>query len=865
MSEPLAVKLEAVASDLTLPLEQVQAAYSLLEEGYTVPFIARYRKDQTKSLDEDGVVKVEAVFKKQRQLASRKYSFIQTIEAQGKMTPELRQKIDDSRSAFRLEDLYLPFRSKRGTAAQDARDKGLEPLADAIQNAADETQTLQELAAAYVGPGKATDVEDAIAGAAKIVAERFAETFALRRALRDFVRRTCKIVTKKAEEAADAENAIEEAADAAKKSKKGRDPRQDSGKQYAEYYNGSFPLSQCYNARILTINRAEHAGAISVSVEVDPDEAKAVANKILFPTEPAAFYAFLLDCAADGVLNLALPTIKQGVRETLSERAEEQTAAELAKNLRNVLMQRPLTGRRVLAIDPGMSNAGSSVVALDEEGTLLEYETIFVHGSADREAFAEQRLAEMIEKHGVNAIAIGKGGKSREIEKFIVKGLNGKLANKGLAYIVVNDFAVYAYANSLLAQDELPGLEPGVCCAISIGRRLQNPAQEILKLDVDTLSAAATRQSGLRLKVVKDAFASEIVNSVNRIGVDLNTAPQYMLRYVSGLNALSAQNLCEYRAANGKFESREQLRTLKGVGELAFLLSSGFMRVSGSSNPLDETWIHPENYELAGNLLAKLELTAQDLFDADKRADVEAKTAQANVEELAAELGAPTEIVADLIAEFAKPGADGRDSRPQPIFKTGALKIEDLKPGMELTGCIESVVDFGAFVDVGLMQPGLVHISQISASNARKASEKVHVGDVVKAWILAVDPEKGRVSLTLVAPGTQRETGRERRGRRNENAQNERATRERRPRRTENEGEGEERREKNFERRERNFERRDRRDREERNPRSASVGPKNKKIVPITEEMKSGKEPMRSFGDLAQFYGRIQSDENREK
>ena len=913
MTEPIIVNPVFLARELELPLDQVEATVALLEEGYPVPFIARYRKDQTKNLSEDGVAKVAAAYQKQRQLTDRKLSFLKTIEAQGKLTPELEQKIREARTARRLDDLYLPFKSKRQTLAQAARDKGLEPLAAAILNAADESADLNALAAPFVDAEKGVaTVEEALKGAADIIAETFAETFEVRRRLRDKIQRTGKLVSKKVEKkgaAAEAEAVVEEttetpvepvaeeavetpveeteaaettdanakeaAAKADKKKKKKTFKEQQAEqleKQFVDYFDASFDLRSCPPHRALALNRGENAKIISVKLDVDVDQLKAIARETLV-AEGRPFADFLNACADDAVVRLAAPSLEREARRELTDRAEEQAVSVFAKNLRNLLMQRPLNRRRVLALDPGFKN-GCKLVALDEFGNVLDFDAVFLQGNAERRAAASAKIVEFVEKYKLSVFAIGNGTGCREAENFVAKIIEEKFAAADVAYIVVNEAGASVYSTSQVAKDEFPNYDPLVRGAASIGRRLQNPLNELVKIDAERLGVGMY-QHDVKSKALKDALTNVVASCVNRVGVDLNAATPAILRYVAGLNQLTAKRVYERRVANGPYRRREELKEISGLGETAFSHCAGFLKIVGGDNPLDATWIHPESYELATKILEKLGFATDDLLVPARVAELAEAIKATDAAALAEEFGAGPLAVADLLEQFVRPGLDPRESLPGPIFKKGVLKMEDLQPGMELTGVVLNVVDFGAFVDVGLHESGLVHISQLGDSYVRDAHQKVAVGDVLKVWVLEVDPKRRRVSLTTLAPGTVRERRQDgpRRPRRDENANAGTASEgaaERRPRR---ERDGEERRPRRErgertergERPERNRRGRGRDERSERATRVVVAAPKNKKIKPISDDMKSGKEAMRSFSDLAQFFGRVQPDADAEK
>ena len=939
MIESLTVNPESLARELDLPFDRVAATVALLEEGRSVSFIARYRKDQTNNLDEDTIARIATAHQKRRQLNDRKLSFLMTIEAQGKLTPELEKQIREARSPKRLDDLYLPYRSKRASVAQAARDKGLEPLATAILDATDASKALEELAAASVAADKGVaTVQEALDGAADIIAEKFSETLELRRIVRDAILRTGKLVSKKAErpeteepapepvasepkaeetassvtesisaeetvggepaasdvgedapapQSAEAPAAVdsettssesapsEPVAQVAEEEKKTKKPsvdrRQERNEQrFEEYFDASFPIRNCPESRIFALNRGESLGVLSVDLDVDEESLKKSARELLVaPDRP---YADFLNAVVDSaVANLALPALKADARRDATERAEERAAAGMAKNLRSWLMRKPLANRRVLAIAPGMKS-GSKLVALDENGALLSYEAVFTQGSAERKANASAKIVEMIENFGLSVIAIGNGLGSRDVENFVSKLLEEKFADKDVAYIVVNDAGASAYGASQAAKEEFPDCDATVRAAISIGRRTLDPLKELVKMEPERLATGA-HQRDVHFKTVKTVLSAVLSACVDKVGVDPNLADLATLRRVSGLNQLTAKRVADYRVENGPFQTREQIKSVRDLGDLAYSLCAGFFKIPNGPNPLDATWIHPESYELATKLLEKMGFALDDLRDASKREDIAAKVADADAKALAEEFGAGAFTVADILEQFVAPGSDPREKEPGPIFKKGAIKLESLQPGMELSGVVLNVVEFGAFVDVGATESGLIHISQLGSSYVRDAAKCVAVGDVLKVWVLKVEPERHRLSLTALPPGTSRERRADAgpRGRRAEG--DERRNRERRPNRDAAKGSERSAERPDAKRREpgerpdrpRRDRNRDRDDRAQRPPRSASVAPKDKKIVPLSEEMKSGKEPMRSFSDLAQLFGRIQPTDDAEK
>ena len=911
MVELVSVSPDTMARELDFPSEQVKATFDLLEKGYTVSFIARYRKDQTQNLNEQDVAKIAAVYHKQRQLSDRKYSFLKTLDAQGKLTPELEETIRSARTARCVDDAYLPFRSKRASAAQAARDKGLDPLADAIFNAVDESKSLEELAQEYVSAEKGVGtVQEALAGAGDILAERFSENTRLRRFVRDALQQAGLFVFKKVEgeddeepsapsaeetckepsasgsqpsepsaeqsaESPESAAAVEDAAsdEAAKPSEPGAAEQASSDKhaakqptkkkqrsfmsirrarvqkELANYFGVERPIHSLTHAEILDINRGENLKVLTVEPKLSlAGLTRRVADEFAFETR--AFGKWLAERAEEGIKNLAIPSLVAEKRREQTDAAEEWSVSVVARNVRNLLLQRPIEGRRVLGVEPN-TRYGSRIVALDEKGAVLAYEAVFMTGLDQRREFARTKIIEMVEKYNISVIAIGNGPGSREAADFISRIVEEKFADKDVAYIVVNDVGASAYAASPAAEEEFPSVDQRTRAAASIGRRLQNPLDEFLKFDVERFGQTMF-QHDVHFRTFRDAISNAISLSVNQVGVDLNAAPPAVLRYVSGLNPLMAKRICDHRDEHGPFKSREQLKEVSGLGETAYQLCAGFMKVSDGDNPLDATWIHPESYELATNILSALGFTPADILDKSKSEEIKSKVEAANAEELARQFDAGVFTVADILGQFVRPGADPRFEGDGPIFKKGVLKLEDLKPGMKLRGTVLNAAPFGLFVDVGAREPGLVHVSCLGPGYVRDPFSEYAVGDVLTVWVLETNCEKGRLSLTMIDPSAARESRRGRgdsdggsRGRRPRRDRGEEHDREERRERRRGEEDGD-----RGPRRERRG--RDVRDREQdRRPRQKQ---QPVELKPLTEEMKSGKEPLRSFSDLAQFF-----------
>ncbi len=1049
MIEPVTINVRFFARDIQLPQEQVQAVVNLLDEGFPVPFIARYRKDQTGNIDEDDLRFIDEELKAARALCERKQAILKTIDSLGKLTPDLDKKIREAKSAKRLEDLYLPFKPKKQTLASTARERGLEPLALEIFEGKVLPANLDQRASEFINEDKKVkSIADALLGAGHIIAEIMSEKIELIQQVRELVHRNGKIQTVRVEtkteesataaepkkkkprkkkektetenpeslgaESAEVENtettvvespnaevptaetpvvenaetttAVEErgvpapleeddhsgagggddtptsetatsestapaetpipeapapevvnsdataddvqavteqfqqwkAAQEEKgipvvrsqkqlQKKKQAEQRAESKKkiedakkrqqehferQFADYFDFSTGLRNLPPHRVLAINRGERAKVLRVKFENNIDDIAASVSDICVPKDHVNA-EFLQGCLKDSLQRLVVPSMEREARTELTENAENQGIRVFAKNLRNLLLQPPLYRKRVLALDPGYKN-GCKMIALDEFGNVLAFETVYLIGSAERKAKAVAKIVELIEKYKLSVIAIGNGTACRETEQIVSDMIAKNFAEQDVSYIIVNEAGASVYSASPQAKEEFPNYDVLLRGAVSIGRRLQDPLNELVKIDPASLGVGMY-QHDLKGKHLRDSLAEVVESCVNFVGVDLNTATPAILRYVSGLNQLTAKRIYDYRVQNGPFKNREELKKVPGFGDVAFMHAAGFLKIVDGNNPLDATWIHPESYEIATKILEKLGFAVDDLRNAEKAKEIAAKTQTANADELAKELDAGQFTVRDILANLARPGRDPREGLPAPIFKKGVLHIEDLSVGMELMGTILNVVDFGAFVDIGLHDSGLIHISHMADRYIRDAHERVSVGDIVRVWVVEVDPKRKRISLTMVPPGTERQKPERREDRRsdqppreNREPQSDQRRREERPRgpRPQGQGQGEPRRDSQRQdrpprpqgqesgqgqrsggdRRDSGPRRDDRgrdrgrndRDRFNRAPKSFVSAPKEKEVKPISDEMKKGKEPLRSFGDLAQLLGRVQ-------
>src|SRR5262245_21472419 len=1195
MTTTTSIDLGHVARDLGLPVEKVARTLELLDEGNTVPFITRYRKDQTGGLDEEQVREIHFRAGKIRQLAERKATILKTIEAQGKLTPELADQIQHANTPKRLEDLYLPFKPKKQTLATIAREKGLEPLAIEIYEARPEAADMRARAEAFMSPEKELNsVEDVLAGVGHLIAERFSENPELRPRLRRIFQRSGKLVCTKVEpppapaaeqptvpaaaeqtppvassegatatesggqgttveaqtndlsgkeshgeadatqgsvlstedsessradasnesasssEVSDASSPTDEtivtsstpetpaseseslgsapptensepelqnpdssptlplsspptpesptdAAPASEaqpaasalapgrlfeapttpvpaplaavnlKKKKKKKKKVIGEHAFKDYYNYVEPLGRVPPHRVLAINRGERAHAIRVKIEADAEAMLREAEEFLiFPNHPHG--EFIRNCVRDSLLRLILPSLAREIRREMTERSEEHAVDVFVRNLRNLLLQPPTHGRRILAVDPGFKS-GSKMAALDEFGNVLGHGMIFVIGKdEERRKKARTRLADMVKQHNVSAIAIGNGTGCRETEQLVAECLTEELKDQDVAYVIVNEAGASIYSTSPLGREELPQYDALQRGAISIGRRLLDPLSEMVKIQPANLGVGLY-QHDIKAKHLKDSLDAVVESCVNFVGVDVNSASPALLRYVSGMNALTARRVYEYRREKGPFKNREELKQVPGFGEQTFVQAAGFLKVIGGENPLDATWIHPESYETARRVLDKLGCDVADLaktvpapaaeepkreFGAEllettecqaigdaaastqptadgmiiiggqqiaaggeipdvapivlsaeysvptgstevtvaepteatadpstttalaisnelsdttvltvaetaalsevaaaiesatavaptlalgpdssppasalqaateasaPRSVIAERAANVDAHQLATELSVGTHLLQDILTSLTRPAFDPRDNLAPPVFRRGIMKLEDLTPGMELSGTVLNVVDFGVFVDIGLSDSGLVHISRLADRFIRDPHEVVGVGDVLKVWVVDVDKNRRRVSLTAIAPGTERppRPPRERRPRDQRPPQQRRPDQQQRPpqqrpprppRQPQPQGgsqpagiaapPG------------------DRPPRPcgggRRDQRHGGRGPhqhpktierpptKPKKFKPLTKAMEEGKEPMRSFSDLMQLY-----DKKKEK
>ena len=706
-----------LAEELKLKKTDVEAAVKLIDEGNTIPFIARYRKEATGGMDDVALRALEERLSYLRNLEERKQDVIALIDAQGKLTDELRSQIAEAATLQRVLDLYKPFRKKRLTRAQKAREAGLEPLANMIIMQASAKGSALDAAAAYVNEEAGFDTpEKALAGASDIVAETVAEDPENVAELRAFTRNTADIVV--------------EATDVAEKT------------PYEPYYGFSEPLRKIPNHRILAIDRGEREGKLRVRVNVDGAAAVERLGR-RWPRRQGVFAPVFDAAVADGYRRLMAPSLEREARSDLTARAQADAIDVFAKNLEGLLSARPVRGARVLALDPGY-RTGCKVAVIDEFGKLLDHGVVYPTKPRHDVAGTKRELARLVSKDRVNTIVIGNGTASRETEEVVSEFISEQAPK--LRYTIVNEAGASVYSASELASREYPDLDVTVRGAMSLGRRLQDPLAELVKIPPQSIGVGQY-QHDLDQAELSRTLGNVVEDVVNRVGVDVNTASASLLGYVSGITSAVADNIVAYREENGAFTDRRQLKKVPKLGPKAFLNSAGFLRIAGGDNPLDATSVHPESYPVATEVLKRAGVSADEL----KRGGVpDIERRLGSVADLADDLGCGAPTLIDIVGELKKPGRDPRDDAPEVIFSRAALSIEDLQPGMELRGTVRNVVDFGAFVDVGVHQDGLVHISKLANRFVKHPSDVVRVGDTVKVWVEKVDRDRKKISLTMV-------------------------------------------------------------------------------------------------------------------
>ena len=706
---------EILAAELKQKSAYVENVVRLLDEGNTIPFIARYRKELHGSMDDTALRTLETRLQYLRNLQERKEEVCKAIAGQEKLTEELEQAILAASTLAEVEDLYRPYKQKRRTRATVAKEKGLEPLARAIF--AQDGQNPALLAAAYVDEQKGVEsLDDALAGASDIIAEMISDNPDIRKALRIKMERFAVISVQAA------------------------DPEKES--VYELYYSFSTQVSRLQNHQILAINRGEKEGFLKVGVSLPGTEGQAlVCRMVLKPT--AAVSVFVRAAAEDAYNRLIAPSAERELRNILTDRAAEAAIENFALNLKPLLLQRPVKGFVTMGLDPGYRN-GCKVAVVDGTGKVLDTGVVYPTFSQKKKEEAIEVLSRMIRKHNVKHIAIGNGTASRETEAMTVQMLK---ACPGVSYMIVNEAGASVYSASKLAAEEFPEYDVNLRSAVSIARRLQDPLAELVKIDPKAIGVGQY-QHDMPQKRLDESLSAVVEDCVNAVGVDLNTASASLLQRVSGLNGVIAKNIVAYREENGAFSSRSQLKKVAKLGPKAYQQCAGFLRVPESKEILDNTGVHPESYDAAQKLLTLCGYEKNDVASGSI-VQLQDRFASFGAEKAAEYCGVGVPTLEDVIKEILKPGRDPRDELPAPILRTDVLEMKDLKPGMVLSGTVRNVVDFGVFVDIGVHQDGLVHISQLSSKRVSHPKELVQVGDVVEVTVLEVDEKRKRIGLTM--------------------------------------------------------------------------------------------------------------------
>nr|KAF1300509.1 RNA-binding transcriptional accessory protein [Enterococcus diestrammenae] len=703
--------------------DQIKRVLELLTEGNTVPFIARYRKEVTGNLDEVQIREIEERHQYLTTLEKRKEEVLRLIEEQEKLTPELAMQIKSATKMQQVEDLYRPYKQKRRTKATIAKERGLEPLAKWLLTFPQTGDVLAKAAEFVDLSQDVTSPEDALAGAHEILAEQFGDVAAFRTWIRQYTLTHGQYLSSV------------------------KDADKDEKGVYEMYYDFSEPVKRMVSHRVLATNRGEKEDILKVSIKVDESKIMAYFDQQLIKNSASPAAPFVIEGYQDAYKRFIAPAIERELRNQLTEEADEQAIAIFGENLRNLLLQAPLKGKIVMGFDPAY-RTGCKLAILDATGKVLDIAVIYPHKPAvgSKQAAAAPTFRQLIEKYQVDMVAIGNGTASRESEQFVAEQL--REIKRDVFYVIVNEAGASVYSASDIARAEFPNLAVEERSAISIGRRLQDPLAELVKIDPQAVGVGQYQHDVSQKRLAEQLdFVVETV--VNQVGVDVNTASPQLLQHVAGLNKTTAQNIFTYREENGAFSARNQLKKVPRLGPKAYEQAIGFLRIPGGKHILDNTGIHPESYPAAKAILALAQITEKELGQA------KAKDALAALkpDQLSRELEIGKETAKDILKALLQPGRDMRDEMPAPLLRKDVLKMSDLRPGMELKGTVRNVIDFGAFVDIGVKQDGLVHISKLSDKFVKHPKDVVAVGDIVTVWVEQVDLKKGRISLTMLDPG----------------------------------------------------------------------------------------------------------------
>ncbi|MDC7797089.1 Tex family protein [Bacillus altitudinis] len=711
--------LKQIATELKLSTKQIGSVIQLLEDGNTVPFIARYRKEQTGSLDEVQIQTISERYTYIQNVTNRKEEVIRLIAEQDKLTDELKQKIEQAHKLQEVEDLYRPFKQKRKTKANVAKAKGLEPLAEYLLQLPNDE--IEKKASAFINEEKeVTTAEEALEGAQHIIAEQLADDPDMRKWIRSETYQKGSLVTS------------------------GKDVENDEKNVYEMYYDYQEPIKKIVPHRVLAVNRGEKEGILKAAIEPPAENIRFYLDKQVLKGKQTTARPYIEAAIDDAYKRLIQPSIEREIRKELTEKAEEQAIHIFAENLRKLLLQPPMKGKRVLGVDPAF-RTGCKLAVVDDTGKVHHIGVIYPHPPVQKKAEAKQKVKEIVQSSNIEVIAIGNGTASRETEQFIADLIQE--LDQPVSYLIVNEAGASVYSASALAREEFPDLQVEERSAISIARRLQDPLAELVKIDPKSVGVGQY-QHDVSQKQLNSSLTFVVETVVNQVGVNVNTASQALLQYVSGLSKAVAGNIVKRREEIGRFTSRKELKDIPRLGAKTYEQCIGFLRITDGQDPLDRTGIHPESYKETKQFLRMINMTPDDLGTEQ----LKEKIAEVKLDEAAEQLEIGSITLQDIIDQLTRPERDPRDEVPKPLLKTDVLKLEDLKQGMELQGTVRNVVDFGAFVDIGVKQDGLVHISKLSNRFVKHPLDVVSVGDIVTVWVDSVDQAKGRVALSMLKP-----------------------------------------------------------------------------------------------------------------
>lgn len=714
--------LQIIADELNVKYKQVENAVNLIDEGNTIPFIARYRKEVTGGLSDEDLRILYERLNYLRNLENRKEEVKNSIEEQGKLTDEIVNALQNAKILAEVEDIYRPYKQKKRTRATVAKEKGLEPLSEALINQ-DNKVSIEEIAKKFINPEKGVEtVEDAIAGAKDIIAENISDNPTYRKEIKRYCYRDGVIATEVNE----------------------KDEKEDKA-TYQMYFDFNEKVNRIPSHRILAINRAEKENAIKLKIQKPEENIIDFIERDVIKDKNSNYANILEDTVEDSFKRLIEPSVEREIRSDLTEKAEEKAIKVFGQNAKQLLMGAPLKGLTVMGFDPAY-RTGCKIAVIDETGKLLATTTVYPTEPQNKVEEAKKELKSLIKKYNINMIAIGNGTASRESEKFVADMISE--IDQEVYYAIVSEAGASVYSASKLATEEYPDINVSLRGAISIARRLQDPLAELVKIDPKAIGVGQY-QHDVNQKKLAESLAGVVEDAVNEVGVDVNTATPSLLSYVSGINKTIANNIVKYRDENGKIMERKELLKVPKLGKVAFEQCAGFIRIFDGKNPLEITAVHPESYEKAEQLLENIGYKKEDLKDLEKLKDIKLKLSGVNIKDMSQKLEIGEMTLKDIIDELSKPGRDPRDEMPKPILRSDVLKFEDLKEGMVLNGTVRNVIDFGAFVDIGVKHDGLVHISELSENYIKNPSDVVSIGDIVKVKVIKIDNDRQKVSLSM--------------------------------------------------------------------------------------------------------------------